>query len=54
MAAGGILHGGRAVVMLQIAVIGPKAALFGRGQAAFRFSSGMTWRANRSMPSTMG
>ena len=54
MAAGRILHGGRPVVMLQIAAIVRNAALFGRGQAAFRFSSGMTWRANRSMPSTMG
>ena len=42
------------LVMLQIAAIVLNAALFGRGQAAFRFRSGMTSRAKRSMPSIMG
>jgi hypothetical protein len=54
MATGRILHGGWPAVMFQIAAIVFNAALFGRGQAAFRFRSDMTSRAKRSMPSTMG
>jgi len=54
MAAGGILHGGRPVVMLELVITGFKAAIFGRGQAAFRSRSGMIWRAKLSMPSTIG
>jgi hypothetical protein len=41
MVTGRILHAGRPVVMPQVAAIARNAALFGRGQAAFRFSSGM-------------
>jgi hypothetical protein len=40
--AGRILHGRWPNVMLQIAAIVRNAALFARGQVAFRFSSGMT------------